>query len=595
MQRAPADQAGGARGPLSFRSRVAGWWRRYWWVFSAVVGAVAFGLGYAGWDGTGGEPSSPPDRIYATLGLFRFGTVGTPPYPALIEVARWLAPLATASAFLRAVTAVFTEQTARLRVRLAARDHVVICGLGRVGLRLALAFRERGEAVVVIETAPAPADLVTCRDAGAVVVRGDATDEQVLRWARLEKARRIVAVCGDDSVNARVAMASQALAQRRQRPLACLVHISDEPLCRLLEEALMDGSGDPFLRLEYFNVFRAAARALLDAFPGTIEERAGEPPAILVAGGGRITADIVVESCRQWVLARREPGRLLRITMVGPQASQACERLQGRYRDLQAACRLTAVDAVVSDQEAPRLVLPSSVSAAAGLTAFVYEDDDLACLRSTLRLRQALDRDVRVVACTNSSSRLGSLVSGRSEGDLPRVETFELLEWLCTPEVVLHTNLELLAQAIHAVYLRHVDAAAPGDPSPARVPWRDLPETYRESNRDQAADITRKLAVLGCRVTPADALLPTGARLTDAEVELMARAEHDRWVAERLRDGWRHGRIRDEDERIHPDLVPWEDLDEPTRDKDRDPARNMIAVLAVAGFTVARSTPPAGQ
>ena len=37
-------------------------------------------------------------------------------------------------------------------------------------------------------------------------------------------------------------------------------------------------------------------------------------------------------------------------------------------------------------------------------------------------------------------------------------------------------------------------------------------------------------------------------------------ANHERWLAARLSEGWRYGKERDEWNRISPALVPWEDL-----------------------------------
>jgi RyR domain len=74
--------------------------------------------------------------------------------------------------------------------------------------------------------------------------------------------------------------------------------------------------------------------------------------------------------------------------------------------------------------------------------------------------------------------------------------------------------------------------------------------------------------------------------------------EHRRWSGERLLRGWRPG-ARDDDRRLHPDLKPFEELDEDGWEKDRDAVRAVPGVLALAGWSIARgscisrrSTPP---
>jgi hypothetical protein len=43
---------------------------------------------------------------------------------------------------------------------------------------------------------------------------------------------------------------------------------------------------------------------------------------------------------------------------------------------------------------------------------------------------------------------------------------------------------------------------------------------------------------------------------TEAKIEALAEMEHDRWMAERLLNGWIHSEHRDPDKKISPYLVP---------------------------------------
>jgi hypothetical protein len=58
-------------------------------------------------------------------------------------------------------------------------------------------------------------------------------------------------------------------------------------------------------------------------------------------------------------------------------------------------------------------------------------------------------------------------------------------------------------------------------------------------------------------------------------------------MAERRDAGWRYGATRDNQLRVHPLLVPYEDLPPPEQDKDRDAIRNYPAVLDRAGYRIA--------
>src|SRR5690242_13417001 len=73
------------------------------------------------------------DALYRTPGLF--GTSGNidPPVPWQFEIARLLGPLLFGIAALRVLAALFRQELRLLRIRLFAREHVVVAGLGEKG------------------------------------------------------------------------------------------------------------------------------------------------------------------------------------------------------------------------------------------------------------------------------------------------------------------------------------------------------------------------------------------------------------------------------------------------------------------------------
>jgi hypothetical protein len=120
-------------------------------------------------------------------------------------------------------------------------------------------------------------------------------------------------------------------------------------------------------------------------------------------------------------------------------------------------------------------------------------------------------------------------------------------------------------------------------------PWDALPEGLKESNYAAARDIPRKLRAIRCFAAPLDAGARDGCvqALTEEEVETLARMEHDRWNAERLKARWRPG-ARDVARRTTPYLRPWEELGEADKDKDRDAVRTIPEVLRAAGLGIFR-------
>lgn len=74
--------------------------------------------------------------------------------------------------------------------------------------------------------------------------------------------------------------------------------------------------------------------------------------------------------------------------------------------------------------------------------------------------------------------------------------------------------------------------------------------------------------------------------LTDAEVELLAEAEHGRWTAERLLAGWTWAEKRDVEHRRSPYLIGWSSLPEDIRERDRQSVRAIPGLLADVGFGI---------
>lgn len=59
-----------------------------------------------------------------------------------------------------------------------------------------------------------------------------------------------------------------------------------------------------------------------------------------------------------------------------------------------------------------------------------------------------------------------------------------------------------------------------------------------------------------------------GVRFAMANPEAPPSAQHDAWLADKERDGWRYGDVKDADAKTHPCMVPYADLPPEQRVKD---------------------------
>jgi hypothetical protein len=134
------------------------------------------------------------------------------------------------------------------------------------------------------------------------------------------------------------------------------------------------------------------------------------------------------------------------------------------------------------------------------------------------------------------------------------------------------------ARDLHAAYVeRRMSRGETVATNPSLVPWDRLPSSLQDSNRDQVAHLRVKLRHIGFDLH--DGAGPP-IRLTPEQVEQLSELEHERWVRHRRHDGWVLGTTKDPHKKVTPHLVPWSDLDEATRETDREFVRAIPDIAA---------------
>jgi len=89
------------------------------------------------------------------------------------------------------------------------RDHVVICGYGRVGMSAAAALRDSQRQIVVIDSDPAR--ILQALETGLVALEGDASQDEILHEAGLAEAWGIVVTAGQDSLNLFIVLSARTI------------------------------------------------------------------------------------------------------------------------------------------------------------------------------------------------------------------------------------------------------------------------------------------------------------------------------------------------------------------------------------------------
>ena len=579
------------------------WLWRYEWPMVGIVGLGALILGFVGFKRADGS-LSVWDALYRDLQLIVLegSALEGLTVPWELQVARFLVPFVAAYAGLKGLAALFREQVGLLLVRLVPH-RIVVCGLGERGSLIARSLRERGERVLVIEKNQSNELIEPSRRAGAVVLVGDATDVDLLSAAQVHRARHLIAVCGEDRTNAEVALRAREVASRRTSgALTCVVHIVDPQLCTLLKAYEIGEHYREGFKLDCFNVFETGARAMLREYPpfGAQDVGGGEPHLVIV-GLGRLGQSLLVQAARSWKGARRPAAEQLRVTVVDRQAGGKTAALLVRYPQLDNVCHLIPREIDVESPEFERGDFLFDSHGRCDVTqVYVCLSDDSLGVTAALKLRHHLrDHRVPIVVRTARATGLASLLEqelGAQEG-FQTLHGFGLLERTCDAELLLGGTYEILARAIHEEYVRkQEEEGQTPESNPAMVPWDELPETLKESNRAQASHIGVKLKAVGCGIVPWADWDAESFEFTLDEVELLSEMEHERWVEERRRSGCTYAAgTGNPEKKTSPYMVPWDELKEEVKKWDRVMVRGLPAFLAKADFQIVRLRPRDGD
>jgi len=586
-----------------WRRRGSRWWSDYHWPILLVLGLTALLLGLIGFTKNGfatGEERTVLDNLYLTLGLLSMNSGAVPsPVSWELQVARFLVPALAAYTALLALATVFTQQSQQVRLWFM-REHVIICGLGRKGVRLANQFRDLGEKVVVIEADEGNDWIVASRSSGAIVLNGDASDPEMLRKARLNRARYLISVVGDDGKNAEVAVQAEKLSHEREDgALTCIIHIVDPQLWYLLREKELYVTADSHFRLEMFNIFDRGASLLLKKHsPWGGDE--GDPACnkrLILVGLGKLGQSLVVQAASQWREQRTHAEQRLRFTIIDLDAEQKKETLCVRHPHLEEISELEPlqIDVRSADFQRAEFLYDGGKNCDVACV-YVCMDNDALGLHTGLTLYQKIrGQQIPVIVRMAEDAGLAVLLKDddKNKSTYINLHAFPLLDQTCTPDLILRGTHEVLARDLHKAYLEGLDSEKvmdEGDPS--RESWENLPEDTKEKNRRQADRIGAILDEHGYRIAPlmdwnAADLVFREEEEAD-EVESMARMEHELWCQEMTASYWKYGPNKDEELKTNPDLVPWEKLPLDELDKNKKFVRDLPRLLARAGFQIER-------
>ena len=460
-----------------------------------------------------------------------------------------------AAAFMQSIFWIFRRQLRQFAFR-KARGHVVFAGFGMNNPDLALAASAKGQKVAIIGNDAQHPRLGELEQAGILFVAGSPVDPLKLKAAGVERSAQVVvaADCGDNetisSAETIAAMARpESLNGNEGQILVCIESLEIRELLNqrwklVVHPSTWQARVVSFEAAALRHIVGDAARDL-----ALVPDIAARGVRILVVADEFFSRDflrvaiafIQITGSRlpEYVVAVRDP------------------KMEKAFRTLHPALDLVAKVEFIQEDD---FLVPAS-------PALAGQNFDLAVVKladetSTLELADK-------VLCSPqfNAQRVRAIVLHPPKTQLidePRLKIDSIFEMgLKSPEFG-DLELERQARENHAAYLAGL---SPEERAKAQE-YDALGEAFKESNR--WAVLHRQI-----KKTIWDAA-PESARA--GLVEHLAICEHQRWMAEKVMNGWRGGKPRDNARRIHPDIAPFMELSEAVKEKDRVQVRKGLGL-----------------
>ncbi len=624
----------GKHGEIAPGQKPASFFSRHEWTLVGLLAILTFALGCFGYAQTmpfadeGGEHTWW-DVIYASLQLFIFeGPDATADWPLHLQLARAMAPVIILYTAAKAVWSQVHHQVSLYWLLSKKRRYVVIAGVGETGFRIGKDYLLNSDkAVVVIDNDALNPLAAELKHIGATVVYGNAMDPLVLHDARVVYAKELFLCTSDDKANIAIAKAAERLtrrlrnsevrrleniASRHERAAAgeplhlglrCFMCVDTPDIYEVFSAHSFFETNSSRFSIRLFNRRETMARNIFQHCAPDLYHRpvdaSCEPMHILFIGFTALARELIIQTA---LTAHYTDFRLPRATVLcSPAREEEVGRFLYRYPQLRKTLDIEFVyaDPMTIAEEYWR-ELQSSSTFKVCYVAMRRDVEGILCARRLNRLRRLAGLPpLSFVVCLNQQNFLAEIIDDdfepiyRDKQRLPAhepIEYFETLDETLTIDVVVNEALDQMARTLHNDYAKtQLGLGETADDNASLIPWSELPAHKKRANQRAAAHIDVKLRLCDCaaysEAAAADEVeFPPDARL----LEQLSRLEHHRWMADKYLAGYSFGEHRDEDQMLHPDLVPWEALSEADKEKDRDNIRRIPALLKIQRLKVCR-------
>ncbi|WP_156686764.1 hypothetical protein [Mycobacterium sp. Marseille-P9652] len=485
------------------------------------------------------------------------------PTPVGLELARIAALAAIFTGLGGVVVGVFRSQVDRLRANLADSVAVIVGVDDDTQSMISAVARTLDRRTTLVVLTGAGDDRVQrVRRQGAKVVLVDFNAPSTLVSLRLwRNLSRLYLMAPDPAINLMwLDLISRRLAEVAHKQRLPLIVRMDDPWLAEAWRAQQFGGSDTRWAADVVGKFEVTAGRLLDDIIAT-----GQTRHVFVCGTSQLTLALCA-NLTQRALEREfytPPGAtpLPALTLVERDADEYLRDHEFYRQQAGFVSDGPTIDAIAESPTIPTLL--KLIGDADPATSAVILVDARAATTSTRLAARYPEMPVY-------ASDLNTSIADDSIQVVGMLQSYSLV--LDTREGQVQDAWERAARLIHERYVSTIDPGAPR--SAAAMPWSELNEFYRGSNRRQVRNALWMVEQIAGHTWNTWGSPPTQLSARDmaglpaleqlalmgfdrGSALSMAKAEHEDWCRYYRHNGWKYGTPRDDSRKIHDKLVDW--------------------------------------
>ncbi len=497
-----------------------------------------------------------------------------------LHVCRWAGVVAFVVGAAKALVLILEDRWSEFRSR-RRRGHWVVVGDG--DLADALVYRKLGQGIFV-HWVTETIDQGHFQHPRLFIVEGSPNPISLKR-ARLQQASCVVVSVSDDSQALSIAGRIRS-DWPDERKLSIWVHVQS-PWLDLHVDRVPNAS-----KLLLVSTARSAVRACLRQYPPyqLAARQQHTTLHILILGFGAYGESVLVETLLSCLtLSYLKPT----FTIIDPNGESIRSRLALKYPELSKCAVINVIPmslqgpgTQLTDDDFKALDQSDPISVCYVCLPEVQEALPAALMLDILAKRHNIPVGPIFVRQHNRTDRQPAAVA-----QLPlNTESGRIVEFGDFDSIVDsisgdYTASDRLPQALHRGYCDLVP-----DDSIANVPWAQLSEDRRDSNRRSADHVLAKLVSLvdassvdfvAAEFNAKGTVAALDIEATPDDIEALAMLEHQRWMADRRINGWQYHSVRQDERRMHNALIPFDTLSEDNKAHDRLMVKLSLSTIGV--------------